>query len=351
MKIIHCADLHLNSPLNSNFSLEKSKTRKDEITNSFYRLVDYATANQVDVVLVVGDLFDSAKISQKLVKNILEKIGSAQDVKFLYVRGNHDESFCFNLELPENLYVFDEGYDVYEFENLSIGSFSHPSEDMLKSFSKMNFKKDNFNILAMHTSVSGSYGDFSVKIDDFSGRNIDYIALGHFHTFTSAILDKRGVYSYCGTLDGRGFDEPGKKGFVLIDTDEKKYEFVEFSSRVIFDITIDITDVTSTVDLIELIKENTEQTTQEDIVRITFVGAKDITIDVSLISKNFEDEFFYFTIRDNSVQRIDFREYENDISLKGEFIRLVNSSDMSDKQKSDVITACINAFNSEVPLL
>ena len=351
MKIIHCADLHLGSPLNSNFSLEKSKIRKNEITTSFYRLVDYATENQVDVVLVVGDLFDAAKITQKLEKTILDKIASAPQITFLYVKGNHDAEFSFSAEIPENLYVFEDGYDVFELDGVSVGAFSHPSEEMLKSFSLMNFKKDNFNILAMHASVTNTYADYSIKIDDFSGRNIDYIALGHYHTFTSAILDKRGVYSYSGALDGRGFDETGNKGFVLIDTSEKKYEFVPFSSRVIYDIDIDITEITSTVDLIELIKHNTEHTNEEDIVRITLVGAKDITIDTQLISNNFVDEFFYFTIRDNSVQRIDFREYENDISLKGEFIRLVNSSDMSDKQKSDVITACINAFNSEVSLL
>ena len=48
-------------------------------------------------------------------------------------------------------------------------------------------------------------------------KNIDYLALGHIHGYKEAPLDGRGKYCYPGCLEGRGFDECGKKGFVLLN--------------------------------------------------------------------------------------------------------------------------------------
>ena len=59
MKIIHLADVHLDSKLNSHLSIEKAKLRKSEILVSFGKVVDYATQNGVKVVIIAGDLFDS----------------------------------------------------------------------------------------------------------------------------------------------------------------------------------------------------------------------------------------------------------------------------------------------------
>ena len=36
MKIIHCADLHLNSKMETHFDLAKSVSRKKEILNTFF---------------------------------------------------------------------------------------------------------------------------------------------------------------------------------------------------------------------------------------------------------------------------------------------------------------------------
>ena len=47
----------------------------------------------------------------------------------------------------------------------------------------------------------------------------DYLALGHIHYNVVEPLDSRGVYAYSGCLEGRGFDETGEKGFVLIEVE------------------------------------------------------------------------------------------------------------------------------------
>ena len=42
MKFIHCADLHLDSKLESNMSREQAAERRNEILLTFKRIVDFA---------------------------------------------------------------------------------------------------------------------------------------------------------------------------------------------------------------------------------------------------------------------------------------------------------------------
>ena len=46
MKIIQCADLHLDSRMTSNLNPDKAKERKAEILNTFVNMVDYASAKE-----------------------------------------------------------------------------------------------------------------------------------------------------------------------------------------------------------------------------------------------------------------------------------------------------------------
>ena len=91
----------------------------------------------------------------------------------------------------------------------------------------------------MHGQVAGykSSEDAEViSIPRLKGKYIDYLALGHIHTFSKGQIDERGHYAYSGCLDGRGFDELESKGFVLLNCENGKVEseFIEFSSRALY---------------------------------------------------------------------------------------------------------------------
>ena len=49
-------------------------------------------------------------------------------------------------------------------------------------------------------------------------------------------------------------------------------------------------------------------------------------------------KFFSLDIKDKSTLLLDPKDYQNDISLVGEFIREVQTSDLDDQTKADVIT-------------
>ena len=50
MKIIHCADLHLDSKMESNLDREAASMRRDELLDTFERMVTYAAENSTWVM-------------------------------------------------------------------------------------------------------------------------------------------------------------------------------------------------------------------------------------------------------------------------------------------------------------
>ena len=115
MKIIHCADLHLDSKLEANLSKEKAKQRKGEILNTFVRMIDYAEKENAEIILIAGDLFDRNNISATASNTVKNAIYSHPGIRFYYLKGNHDSAGIFNNpeDIPENLRLFDDHWTSY----------------------------------------------------------------------------------------------------------------------------------------------------------------------------------------------------------------------------------------------
>ena len=112
MKIIHCADLHLDSKLTSNLSKEQVRERKNEILRTFTRMVDYAENNEVRAILIAGDLFDTRTISATARNLVRDTIIAHPAIDFFYLKGNHErDGFVSKLEeIPENLKLFTDSW-------------------------------------------------------------------------------------------------------------------------------------------------------------------------------------------------------------------------------------------------
>ena len=58
IKFLHCADLHLDSPLAS-LDLRRAEVRRNEFRAAFTSLTLYAKLNKIDFLLISGDLLES----------------------------------------------------------------------------------------------------------------------------------------------------------------------------------------------------------------------------------------------------------------------------------------------------
>lgn len=111
-RFIQCGDLHLGTPFKYIKSLGK---QVDEAVNratyrSFEAIVDLAIEQQVQAVLITGDIYDSDTHnleSQVRFAYECERL-SAHSIPVFLVQGNHDpaESWLRNIRLPDMVHIF-----------------------------------------------------------------------------------------------------------------------------------------------------------------------------------------------------------------------------------------------------
>lgn len=350
MKIIHCADIHLDSSLYSYLDNRKASIRNNEILHSFERLTVYAKENEVDIVLIAGDLFDQEYVSKTTLELVFSFIEASSPVLYLYVPGNHDNKTKERLkDKPSNLYVFHDEWQTLNFKDVTISSrmYCKSLEENMPVLTK-----DKFNIVMLHGDILNTQDDHYIDLNALKNKNIHYLALGHIHSYQRNKLDQSGIFAYSGCLEGRGFDECGTKGFIFLDLEQSSISFIPFASRVIYKVEVDISNLRSNYEIIQKIHEEVMNVTSENIVEIILKGSKDLNTFISMkyIKQVLQNDFFFIKVKDETNLAISKEEYKNDISLKGEFIRLVLNSTETDSDKEQIIQYGIEALTGEIEI-
>ena len=358
MKIIHCSDLHLDSKMEANLDKEKARERKYEILLTFERMIDFAKENNVEIIIIAGDLFDKKTISAKAKNIVKTAIISNPEIDFLYLKGNHDEAGFIDEdeEIPSNIKTFNnKSWTTYKYKDLTISGIEFGKIDNYDIYNSLLLEKNKINIVVMHGQESESNLKDKTEIinlKELKNKNIDYLALGHIHSFKQEKLDKRGIYCYSGCLEGRGFDECGEKGFVLLDIEENKIksEFIPFASRNLYEIHVDITGATENNEIEQRITKKIKSIPETSLVKLVLDGEVEIgeERDIEYLTKKFESNFYYLKIEDKPKIKIDYMKYKNDISLKGEFIRtVIEQKNLTEEEKSKIISTGIKALSGE----
>lgn len=353
MKIIHCADIHLDSKMETNLTAEQAAIRNQEICTTFSNMIQYAVNNNVDVVIIAGDMFDTERITKKTADYILDKIMLAPQIDFLYLRGNHDEShnaFC-RKEIPVNLKLFTDSWKYYEYNLVTIAGIEINNTNCESLYQSLQLLENETNIVVMHGIQSVNPGSGLICIPLLKNRAIDYLALGHIHSYFKEQLDNRGCYCYSGCLEGRGFDECGDKGFVIIEINDKKIssEFIPYAYRKFYEIPVDITGLTTISDIQSALNNASLDISSDSLVKFVIKGKCNVNTqkDLGFLLIELKRHFFFVKIVDESRLIISEEDYRMDVSLKGEFIRIIMNSDKSDAEKEQIIRYGIQALSGE----
>ena len=217
-KIIHCADLHLDSPMETHMTEEQASTRNTEIIHSFLRLTEYAAKNDVRAVILAGDMFDGERVKIRTIDEILDAVRRTPNVDYLYLAGNHDDTtYAFaDHDIPTNLKLFSKEWATYEYDGVVISGIEICEANAHSLYLNIPHKNGVINIVTLHGQVGSSSDVDEINLSLLKNKGINYLALGHIHTYSEQPLDSEGIYCYSGCLEGRGFDECGPKGFVLL---------------------------------------------------------------------------------------------------------------------------------------
>ncbi len=349
MKFIHTADLHLDAPMESNLSPEAARERRAELLNGFSRLLQTGEREGVDGILIAGDLFDSDRVTKRTLSYVLDTVAAHPTLRVFYLAGNHDKGSALHAAeaLPENLFLFGDTWTTYSLGDVTVTGAESPDFDTLA------IPPERVNLVLLHGQESTgrtAKGD-RIPFAKLKKRGIDYLALGHLHEYRTAQLDSRGLACYPGCPEGRGFDECGAKGYVLIDIEGKhlNHRFVPSASRVWHTVACDITGAATQLEVEQRIEAATLGLPAADAVKVRLVGeaSADTSFDLRLLSKHFSGRFWFFKLKDESRLSLSVNAYQNDISLKGEFVRRVRGSSLSEEEKARVLSCGLAALRGE----
>ena len=238
MKFNHAADLHLDSPfrglISGGLPSDLEKKILDSTFTSFKNLVDDALFQNVDFVLLAGDLFDrndQSLRSKIFLDQQLERLNQKHIPVFI-IFGNHDflQGGKDSLGFPDNTKVFGPKPETKYLtlksgQRVAIHGFSFNKQWITKPIIKdypVADQSADWNIGMLHGSADSvksqdNYAPFTLS--DLQSKNYDYWALGHIHKRQS--LDNKGLINYSGNTQGRHINETGKKGYLLVESNGK----------------------------------------------------------------------------------------------------------------------------------
>jgi DNA repair protein SbcD/Mre11 len=229
-RFVHTADIHLDSPLRS-LAL-KDGALAERIGNAsrsaLTRTVDLCLAEQVDALVVAGDLYDGEQTSMKTALFLARELARLDEASIptFIVRGNHDamSKITAELVLSDSVKVFGGRAEAVTLESgsglpvvvhgISFREARAP-ESLLHRFRPP--VEGAVNIGVMHTSLGGSEGHdvyAPCSLAELDASGFRYWALGHIH--------KRSVHAgRCtavmpGIPQGRDINEPGTGSVSLV---------------------------------------------------------------------------------------------------------------------------------------
>lgn len=351
MKIIHTADIHLGSKMDSRFRKDIAEKRKAELRDTFRRLVEYAERHDVSVIMICGDLFDSDRPFQKDKRIFYDIVRSSPKIDFLYLKGNHDLHDAVSEEIPENLKLFSQKWTSYSYGNVVISGLEIDSYNKNSFVSTLVLDKDKVNIVMLHGPISQGLNDGSINLKKLAGKNIDYLALGHIHKHGEGRIDERGEYVYCGCLEGRGFDEFGQHGFEILEIENGKisHQFMPFAHRTIHEIEVNISKSHNPIEVSRIVKEQVPFQ-NNDLYQINLSGEIDYDADnlADEVERSLLNSCYFVAVKDKTAPKIDFSKYDNQLSIRGEFIRVVQSkADLTQEEKQRIIKYGFQALDGK----
>ncbi len=231
-KMIHTADIHLDSPLHRLEAYEGAPSNeiRQASRRAFENLIELAVNESVDIVLIAGDLFDGDWKDYNTGLYFVKQVRRLKETGALVfiISGNHDAAgqMTRSLPYPDNVYVFSHRKpETQTLDRLKVAvhgqSFAAPAVMENLSLGYPEPVPGFFNIGMLHTSLTGREGHepyAPCTVDDLKNKGYDYWALGHVHQYETVCDNPWIVFPGC--IQGRHVKEIGPKGCVLVTVED-----------------------------------------------------------------------------------------------------------------------------------
>jgi len=229
VRFLHGADIHLDGRLEGLERYEGAPVDRIRTAprQALVHLVDLALDQQVDFVLLSGDIYDGDWRDHGtglFFASEMARLNRA-DIPVYLIQGNHDaqNKMTRSVPLPDNVRVFShEAPETFTLEGLDVAlhgqSFATQAVTANLARSYPDPLPGHCNIGLLHTSLTGREGHENYapcSVADLESKGYDYWALGHVHT-REAVSDDPPIH-FPGNVQGRHIRETGPKGCLVVD--------------------------------------------------------------------------------------------------------------------------------------
>ena len=366
VKIVHCADVHLDSPFELN-DPRNAELRRMELRSSFITLIMHAKNYGAKLFLISGDLFDDEYISKDTANLILKEIASYPDCRFFIAPGETDpyssKSPYKLMKWSDNLHIFKSG-DLSKVEipelNVDVYGYAFNGEVLDNPFSnKKPQNQHRINILVGHGEILSAQDAAKNKAEicpitsaDIERSGFDYIALGHLHAGTGIKKIGDTFFSYPGCLSGHGFEEPGYTGAMYGEIDKGKCDLKGVKcSRIRYEtIQVDISQYITEGQIIEAIRLAAAEYHDDTALRVELTGVlrPEFVFNPSEIEQKFS-KFYFLQVKNKTLPYIDANTLQYDKTVRGIFYRQLEPklNSKNEKERTEAQLALqygLNAF-------
>ena len=247
MRVAAIGDAHLGRSYYSFTTPEGVNRRERDFEVSFEAAVDLALAQEPDLVVWLGDVFDHPRPTYRSFRVAQRALTRIRDhgVRAVIISGNHDTPrlpgtgspySALADTFPEMSFAHRMAYERFELPGLVVHAVPQmlTVEATLDALAEADRARslDRTNLLLTHprvTQVEPSHADINEIEVDAGALRSDLVLLGHYHFHTRV---DRGIW-YAGATDTYSFaDDPEKpKGIVVLDTETGECRHLPLSGQ------------------------------------------------------------------------------------------------------------------------
>ena len=276
MKILHSADWHLDSPLQGRNEAQTRQLRR-ELLQLPGKIAALCCREGCDMMVLCGDLFDGTATRQSVaaLRYALEEV----QIPVFISPGNHDfvaaDSPWLTESWPGNVHIFkSQNIEAVDLPQLDCSVYGAGFTAMDCPGLLENFQAEGdsrYAIGVFHGDAAQPRSDYCpITRQQVTESALTYLALGHIHK-GGAFRAGDTLCAWPGCPMGRGFDEQGEKGVLIITLEDAAYaEFVPLDTPRFYDLQID-----SPEDAAAALEAALPPVENRDFYRVTFTGTSE----------------------------------------------------------------------------
>ena len=317
MKLLMCADVQLGAICKERLGATQSHKWQAARAEKLKGLMDIASWNHAAYIALYGRMFGQERVSEAVIDTLFEVVREKRHIHILaFLTADEYNRLAYRKDIPENLHLICiQIKDSYVDENIALRINKGTTELQLS---------DNDPLIIAR---SGNAYKASGLKNDYIIPSFEPIGFedSQNNTFGYAAID---------------WEQESLGNFEIKETRKYRYKSIELK----------ILPEYGEKEILRKINSAVSDIDTDTMLRIIITGrsAFGLMLNSDALKNQLQKRFFYIEVYDNTVMDVDERSFENDISLRSEFVRLALQDDsLSETERNRIISCGWNALNGK----